>query len=347
MPAWIHDRAQHLLAKNPSMSKGQAFAIATQQSHSLGKSPKNYGTSEGRAQAKQKYDKPRKQYKKTPNPGGLETPKLESREKKAMYHSAAAELLKIAADVLSGGKADDKPASSFSPRQIAMGKKVEMEHTNSPELATEISRDHLEEFPDYYTRLKKMESEAEAAKEKTSCWRFASEALAKLADGDGDEDEDDEGAHSGRAPTAEDKAAIKRFLASTPKGTEDEEFHEFLTSRGIKVPLGEAAVYDMARESVKTAQGFSISYDLDGNRQDIEWHKDALARILSVPLESGPLNKTSGAQALTPAGRLAASMQVGRPKLTTPPGPSIAQIGKIKGPGSGTAMPGAKAGGAV
>ena len=40
------------------MDKGQAFAIATQQSHSLGKSPKGYGTVEGRREAKNKYDTP-------------------------------------------------------------------------------------------------------------------------------------------------------------------------------------------------------------------------------------------------------------------------------------------------
>lgn len=47
MPEWIHNRAEHLLAKNPSMSKSQAFAIATQQSHALGKTPKSYGTKAG------------------------------------------------------------------------------------------------------------------------------------------------------------------------------------------------------------------------------------------------------------------------------------------------------------
>ena len=51
MPAWIHDRAEHLLAKNPSMDKSTAFAIATQQGHKLGKNPKKYGTKEGKQEA--------------------------------------------------------------------------------------------------------------------------------------------------------------------------------------------------------------------------------------------------------------------------------------------------------
>lgn len=58
MPKWIHDRAAHIKAKNPSMPESESWAIATQQAHSLGKSPKGYGTSEGRAVAKDKYTTP-------------------------------------------------------------------------------------------------------------------------------------------------------------------------------------------------------------------------------------------------------------------------------------------------
>lgn len=71
---------------------------------------------------------------------------------------------KTAADVLAGGKADEKTNSDFSKKQLEMGKKVEMEHTKSPQVAAEISRDHLEEFGDYYTRLDKMEEEAKMDK---------------------------------------------------------------------------------------------------------------------------------------------------------------------------------------
>lgn len=44
--------------------------------------------------------------------------------------------------------------------QIAKGAKVEREHTNSHAAAAEIARDHIAEFPDYYSRLKKMEKSA-------------------------------------------------------------------------------------------------------------------------------------------------------------------------------------------
>jgi hypothetical protein len=63
-------------------------------------------------------------------------------------------------DMLAGGLADDKVAGEFDPEQLAMGLKVEMEHTDNPMVALEIAMDHLMEIPDYYTHLDKMEKEA-------------------------------------------------------------------------------------------------------------------------------------------------------------------------------------------
>ncbi len=42
-------------------------------------------------------------------------------------------------------------------KQMEMGVKVEMEHTNDKDIAMEIAHDHLFEFPDYYTALEEME----------------------------------------------------------------------------------------------------------------------------------------------------------------------------------------------
>ena len=57
---------------------------------------------------------------------------------------------------------------SYDPSQIEMGIKVESEHTSSQFIAERIAKDHLSEFPDYYTRLAKMEKEAEASKNEKS-----------------------------------------------------------------------------------------------------------------------------------------------------------------------------------
>lgn len=81
MPKWIHDRAEHLLAKNPSMSKSMAFAVATQQAHSTGHTPKGYGTSEGKSTAKAKFDTP-KDDEQSANPGKLESSKMAAEERK-------------------------------------------------------------------------------------------------------------------------------------------------------------------------------------------------------------------------------------------------------------------------
>jgi len=45
------------------------------------------------------------------------------------------------------------------PKELAMGVEVEYEHTDDMETSRRISLDHLNEIPDYYTRLKKMEEE--------------------------------------------------------------------------------------------------------------------------------------------------------------------------------------------
>jgi len=59
------------------------------------------------------------------------------------------------------------------------------------------------------------------------------------------------------------------------------------------------------------------------------------------PGDFKPVRFTKRGAALTPAGMLAHSRAVGMPKLTAPPGPSIAQIAKPKGAGFGTGIAGA------
>jgi hypothetical protein len=49
---------------------------------------------------------------------------------------------------------------SFIQNQLDMGEPIEHEHTKDHELAREIALQHLDEIPDYYTRLKKMEAQA-------------------------------------------------------------------------------------------------------------------------------------------------------------------------------------------
>lgn len=64
---------------------------------------------------------------------------------------------KTAKEIIKGGKADNKPDSDYDKDQLRKGVKVESEHTNNKAMAKEIAKDHLEEFPHYYTALIKME----------------------------------------------------------------------------------------------------------------------------------------------------------------------------------------------
>ena len=69
---WIHDRAHRIMQEGDTKDeygkkkgKSVAYAIAVQQAHKLGKSPKDFRTPTGVHEAKQKYDEPKAEYQKT------------------------------------------------------------------------------------------------------------------------------------------------------------------------------------------------------------------------------------------------------------------------------------------
>lgn len=62
---WVYSRAARLRKKNPKMEESTSFAIAVQQAHKVGKSPKSFHTPEGVATAKAKMTNPIKEYRKT------------------------------------------------------------------------------------------------------------------------------------------------------------------------------------------------------------------------------------------------------------------------------------------
>ena len=75
---------------------------------------------------------------------------------------------------------------SFVKNQLKMGIAIEKEHTKDKDLAADIALQHLDEFPDYYTKLKKMESDARKehknfkdVKESLRDWFGKSESIGK------------------------------------------------------------------------------------------------------------------------------------------------------------------------
>jgi len=67
---------------------------------------------------------------------------------------------------LSAGLAyqEDTMPCDVDKQELLMGIKVEYEHTTSRQIAMRIALDHLTEIPDYYTRLEKMEHDANESK---------------------------------------------------------------------------------------------------------------------------------------------------------------------------------------
>jgi hypothetical protein len=97
-------------------------------------------------------------------------------------------------NTIKGGKADtlsikdiaDKHKTSVTKieTQIKMGVKVEMEHVNDKEKAKEITLDHLSEFPDYYSRLAKMEKEASKEEKSADITENTKTLIKRLLRGD-------------------------------------------------------------------------------------------------------------------------------------------------------------------
>jgi len=128
MPKWIHDRADHILAKNPSMPKSEAFAIATQQAHAVGKSPKGYGTHHGRTEAREKYKTPGDDMK-TANPGHLKAAQMtaffDELEKAAGFLDRTLEALGRVnrGGSFVGGAGGKSPSEGFKAFQEQMAKR--------------------------------------------------------------------------------------------------------------------------------------------------------------------------------------------------------------------------------
>lgn len=74
-------------------------------------------------------------------------------------------IYKILSDFFSSGRWNAEGQPDVDPDQLAAGTEIEYEHTSSKKFAERIAKDHLSEIKDYYTRLKKMEDDADEVKE--------------------------------------------------------------------------------------------------------------------------------------------------------------------------------------
>jgi len=58
---------------------------------------------------------------------------------------------------------DSRPDSNYNSEELKKGIEIEFEHTSRYEISKMIAKDHLDEIPDYYTRLIKMEADYETS----------------------------------------------------------------------------------------------------------------------------------------------------------------------------------------
>lgn len=86
-------------------------------------------------------------------------------------------------DKCPGGLADKKTPSDFDAGSLEKGIKVEMEHTDDPQVAKEITMDHLTEDPEYYVKLEKMEKAGSRKLASLASLRTEIQLRAELEDG--------------------------------------------------------------------------------------------------------------------------------------------------------------------
>ena len=84
---------------------------------------------------------------------------------------------KMREDQIPGGKGDDKTPGDFNRDQILKGMQVEMEHTDDPAIAMEITMDHLSEDPTYYDKLATIHQEGATDPYELKAWALFSEYI--------------------------------------------------------------------------------------------------------------------------------------------------------------------------
>jgi uncharacterized protein DUF5661 len=316
MPEWMHRRAEHLLSKNPSMPKSEAFAIATQQMHALGKSPKGYGTAEGRREAKVKYDTP------------------SDDQKTASWK-----------DELPGGKGDRRSPKDFLSASVRKGQVHEREHTNSPHLAKEIALDHLTEDPNYYAKLDAVEKKAtwygfldellNLTFEKDAAFKAAAIGAATMLPGATSAARGIGGGLKGlfnRVPQMAGKGVT--MLQEAGNAARDESVRALGAVKlpGFTQPPGRLSMPPGATMPAKAMPKFAFAVSqYSGPLSYGPFKQESSQPGFRVPSLKAPVEKKAAA-ATTPAGLLSQSRAVGvTPKVSPPPGPSIAQVSKPVG----------------
>lgn len=139
-------------------------------------------------------------------------------------------------DQLPGGLGDEKAPSDFDQDQLKKGVKVELEHTDDPLTALEISVDHLTENPQYYDLLETIEGPG--AHDSESGFGPGQGKGRGLGPGGGDPSKCPFRAASDSDHTDE----IVRLLRENPE-PDDAKIHQLATKLGLEPSELEEEVY--------------------------------------------------------------------------------------------------------
>jgi hypothetical protein len=321
------------LARNPSMPKGEAFAIATSQGHALGRNPRGYGTAEGKREAKAKYRTPEDDVKAA-NPGHLESSKLAFRmgskafkelleagvrNRRALVEYKDKKKKKEASDAehLVGGRADGLPDQAVDRRQLRMGVREEREHTSVPSTRKEIAKDHLVNIPDYYTRLKRMEAGAPKCKESAMRIALYKEAF-QVSQWSGELGPHGGGPYPSGIPPFRRPNVVPEKTAGPP---------------------GEREKRSAAGSALTTLRLLMIKRRADQGKGP--WEMTTIDPAHSLPglaKHGRSWQAMAKAAMLTPGGQLAASQRRFNTPLANPVGPSIATVARPRHAGLGASQ---------
>ena len=136
-------------------------------------------------------------------------------------------------------KQGDVPDEEFDPEQLKKGVEIEREHTDDVDVAKQIAKAHLKEFPNYYTKLKQME---DGMKKKEGL-------VPGIPDGTGPR------AQQGTCPFAKEqsndlKNEVILFLKQTPN-PDDDVLHAWSEQKGYDIHEIEKLMYELATSYIQ------------------------------------------------------------------------------------------------
>ena len=344
------------------MEKSTAFAVATMQGHKLGKNPKGYGTKEGKKVARRKFNKPRKEYVKTPNPRELESPKMAAMR---------AELEKMAKNLAGGSpylldkmhiepkvrqRRADAPEPKHRVKMGSAGRALVKAGMQTPgvfgqptQMGAQSSGGAMDPAKQLANSQKVGAPKLQGPKMKTLSMKTASGDMVEYFSKHPKKFEEWKARHK------EKRAGVKDVIFKALRGgrklpSEEEAFDEFAS---IAAQQGDISVEE-AKKNLRAQEkkAFAVSQysgTLGGGTRDI--YRPSDAKYGGPPPMEGEGKKKSKVDAMadelaklngvatTPAGKLYQSQRVGAPKMTPPPGPSISELSKPVG--YGTKAPGA------